>query len=103
MAFLRGWTPRERHAVLAAYLGWALDAFDFFLVPPQLTFAVSDTQYLITFAGLLGSTLAPLAVFQTVPVVTWLAPSAITYWNNYLTTLTDQFCQTFLDAPSFNN
>jgi hypothetical protein len=58
---------------------------------------------ILRFAGLLGSTLAPLAVFQTVPVVTWLAPSAITYWNNYLTTLTDQFCQTFLDAPSFNN
>jgi two-component system sensor histidine kinase KdpD len=28
-------------------------AFDFFIVPPRLTFAVSDTQYLLTFAGLL--------------------------------------------------
>ena len=27
-------------------------AFDFFLVPPLLTFAVGDTQYLITFAAL---------------------------------------------------
>lgn len=27
-------------------------AFDFFLVPPYLTFAVTDTQYLITFVGL---------------------------------------------------
>ena len=27
-------------------------AFDFFLVPPYMTFAVSDTQYLITFIGL---------------------------------------------------
>jgi len=27
-------------------------AFDFFLVPPYLTFAVSDTQYIITFVGL---------------------------------------------------
>jgi hypothetical protein len=25
------------------------------------------------------------------------------YWTNYLTTLTDQFRETFLDAPSFNN
>lgn len=32
MAILAGWTPRERHAVLAAYLGWALDAFDFFVL-----------------------------------------------------------------------
>jgi two-component system sensor histidine kinase KdpD len=29
-------------------------AFDFFCVPPHLTFAVADTQYLLTFAGLLG-------------------------------------------------
>ncbi len=26
-------------------------AFDFFFVPPYLTFAVADTQYLITFGG----------------------------------------------------
>lgn len=28
-------------------------AFDFFFVPPRITFVVADTQYLITFAGLL--------------------------------------------------
>ncbi|MCE9646177.1 MAG: sensor histidine kinase KdpD [Chloroflexi bacterium] len=28
-------------------------AYDFFLIPPYLTFAVSDTQYIITFAALL--------------------------------------------------
>ena len=28
-------------------------AFDFFFVPPVLTFVVSDTEYLLTFAGLL--------------------------------------------------
>jgi two-component system, OmpR family, sensor histidine kinase KdpD len=28
--------------------------FDFFFVPPRLTFAVSDTQYLLTFAVMLG-------------------------------------------------
>ncbi|HEY2836481.1 MAG TPA: MFS transporter [Rhizomicrobium sp.] len=38
MAFLTGWTPRERHAVLASYLGWALDAFDFFV----LVFVLKD-------------------------------------------------------------
>ena len=38
MAFLTGWTPRERHAVIAAFLGWALDAFDFFV----LVFVLSD-------------------------------------------------------------
>lgn len=42
-----GWGP----AVLGAALGVA--AFDFFLVPPYGSFAVGNTQYLLTFAGLL--------------------------------------------------
>lgn len=39
-------------AVLAAFLGVAL--FDFFFVPPYLSFAVADAQYLITFAVMLS-------------------------------------------------
>lgn len=39
-------------AVLAAFLSVAL--FDFFLVPPHLSFAVADVQYLITFAVMLA-------------------------------------------------
>ncbi len=38
-------------AVLAAFLGVAL--FDWFFVPPHFSFAVSDVQYLITFAVML--------------------------------------------------
>ncbi len=38
-------------AVLAAFVGVGL--FDFFFVPPRFTFAVSDAQYLITFAVML--------------------------------------------------
>jgi two-component system sensor histidine kinase KdpD len=38
-------------AVLAAFVNVA--AFDFFFVPPQGTFAVSDAQYLLTFAVML--------------------------------------------------
>lgn len=44
--------------------------FDFFFVPPYLTFAVSDTEYLITFATMLGvsiliSTLTSRLRYQT--------------------------------------
>ena len=51
----------RKPSMLAAVLSVA--AFDFFFVPPHLTFAVSDTQYLVTFAvmlvvSLLISTLA---------------------------------------------
>lgn len=39
-------------SALAAALSVA--AFDFFFVPPHLTFAVSDTQYVVTFGVMLG-------------------------------------------------
>ncbi len=39
-----------RPAILTAFL--SVLAFDFFFVPPHLTFAVSDTEYLLTFAAL---------------------------------------------------
>jgi two-component system sensor histidine kinase KdpD len=39
-----------RPALLTAFLG--VLAFDFFYIPPYLSFAVADTQYLITFAAL---------------------------------------------------
>jgi MFS transporter, SHS family, lactate transporter len=29
---LSGWTKEQRNVVVAAYLGWMLDAFDFFLM-----------------------------------------------------------------------
>jgi len=41
--------------LLAAFTG--VLAFDFFLVPPYLTFAVTDTQYFLTFIGLLAVSL----------------------------------------------
>ena len=38
IAALRGWTSEQKHVVAASYLGWTLDAFDFFL----LVFVVTD-------------------------------------------------------------
>jgi SHS family lactate transporter-like MFS transporter len=35
---LKGWTSGQKHAVAASYLGWTLDAFDFFL----LVFVLKD-------------------------------------------------------------
>ena len=55
-------------AVMAAFFGVAL--FDFFFVPPQLSLAVADAQYLVTFAvmlavGLITSHLAALLSERT--------------------------------------
>jgi len=46
----------RRPAVIASVLSVA--AFDFFFVPPRFTFAVSDTQYVVTFAVMLVAALA---------------------------------------------
>jgi two-component system sensor histidine kinase KdpD len=47
VAFRRGLRP----AIFTAIIG--VLAFDFFFVPPYLTFRVTDTEYLITFAGMI--------------------------------------------------
>jgi len=32
IAALSGWTSEQKHVVAASYLGWTLDAFDFFVM-----------------------------------------------------------------------
>lgn len=39
---LRGWTKAEKHAVVASYLGWTLDAFDYFLLVFVITNIAKD-------------------------------------------------------------
>lgn len=38
---LKGWTPVQKHVVAASYLGWSLDAFDFFL----MVFVIKDVAH----------------------------------------------------------
>ena len=61
---LSGWTSEQRHVVAACFLGWTLDAFDFFL----LVFVLKDiaqefnTQITeVTFAILLTLAMRPAA------------------------------------------
>jgi SHS family lactate transporter-like MFS transporter len=67
MAFLSGWTPRERHAVIASYLCWSLDAFDYFVLVFVLT-DVSQTFHVGITAVALALTLTlafrPLGAFM---------------------------------------
>lgn len=39
---LRGWTPAQKNVVVASFLGWTLDAFDFFLLVFVLTDVASE-------------------------------------------------------------
>jgi len=45
MAFsaMKGWTTQQKHVVAASYLGWTLDAFDYFLLVLVLTDIAKDS------------------------------------------------------------
>jgi SHS family lactate transporter-like MFS transporter len=52
---LKGWSSAQKHVVAAAYLGWTLDAFDFFL----LVFVIKDV------AGEFGTAVSSIALAVT--------------------------------------
>jgi SHS family lactate transporter-like MFS transporter len=63
---LKGWTPAQKSVVTASYLGWSLDAFDYFLlvfVIPDVAseFGVGRTQ--VTVATMLTLACRPLGAF----------------------------------------
>jgi MFS transporter, SHS family, lactate transporter len=66
IAALSGWTSEQKHVVAASFLGWALDAFDFFL----LVFVLKDIAAefhteieSVTFAILLTLAMRPVGAF----------------------------------------
>src|ERR1700735_5173066 len=66
IAALSGWTSDQKHVVAATFLGWTLDAFDFFL----LVFVLKDiaaefgTQITdVTFAILLTLAMRPIGAY----------------------------------------
>jgi SHS family lactate transporter-like MFS transporter len=63
---LSGWTSAQRHVVAASFLGWTLDAFDFFLlvfvlkdIAAEFNTDISD----VTFAILLTLAMRPIGAF----------------------------------------
>ena len=52
---LKGWSSAQKHVVAASYLGWTLDAFDFFL----LVFVIKDV------AGEFGAAVSSIALAVT--------------------------------------
>ena len=63
---LRGWTARQKHAVAASYLGWTLDAMDFFLlvfVFNEIAREFGTDRNTITWAVMLTLACRPLGAF----------------------------------------
>ncbi|HEU4618779.1 MAG TPA: MFS transporter [Gammaproteobacteria bacterium] len=54
---LKGWTPTQKHVVTAGFLGWMLDAFDFFLLVFVITDVAKEFGY--------GENVAPVALALT--------------------------------------
>jgi SHS family lactate transporter-like MFS transporter len=66
IAALSGWTSEQKHVVAASFLGWTLDAFDFFLMVFVLRDIATefDTQITnVTFAILLTLAMRPIGAF----------------------------------------
>jgi len=63
---LRGWTSRQKHVVAASYLGWTLDAMDFFLlvfVFNEIAAEFNVTRNTVTWAVMLTLCCRPLGAF----------------------------------------
>src|SRR5436309_608756 len=66
IAALSGWTSEQKHVVTASFLGWSLDAFDFFLMVFVLKDIAQDFNTEITdvtFAILLTLAMRPIGAF----------------------------------------
>src|ERR1700761_7668226 len=66
IAALSGWTSEQKHVVAASFLGWTLDAFDFFLMGFVLKDIAQEFHTDITavnFALLLTLAMRPVGAF----------------------------------------
>jgi MFS transporter, SHS family, lactate transporter len=68
MAFaaLKGWTTEQKHVVAASYLGWTLDAFDYFLLVLVLTDIAKEfdvSVVAVSFATFLTLLMRPIGAF----------------------------------------
>jgi MFS transporter, SHS family, lactate transporter len=95
IAALTGWTTDQRHVVIASFLGWTLDAFDFFL----MVFVLKDiaqefnTQISeVTFAILLTLAMRPIGAF--------LFGRAADRWGRRPTLMVDVTLYSFLELAS---
>jgi SHS family lactate transporter-like MFS transporter len=98
IAVLAGWTSEQRSVVIASFLGWTLDAFDFFL----LVFVIRDIAHEfgveiseVTFAILLTLAMRPIGAF--------LFGRAADRWGRRPTLMVDVLLYSFLEfASSFS-
>src|SRR5579862_5303828 len=95
IAALQGWTSEQKHVVAAAFLGWSLDAFDFFLlvfVLKDIAAEFSTDITAVTFAILLTLAMRPVGAF--------LFGRAADRWGRRPTLMVDVLLYAFIEFAS---
>src|ERR1700739_4898503 len=95
IAALSGWTSAQRHVVAASFLGWTLDAFDFFL----LVFVLQDIAAEFG-TGIPNVTSAIVLTLDTRPIGAFLFGRAADRWGRRPTLMVDILLYSILEFAS---
>jgi SHS family lactate transporter-like MFS transporter len=92
---LTGWTSEQRHVVAASFLGWTLDAFDFFL----LVFVIKDIAAEFN-TEIANVTFALLLTLAMRPVGAYLFGRAADRWGRRPTLIVDVLFYSVIEFAS---
>jgi SHS family lactate transporter-like MFS transporter len=95
IAALSGWTSEQRHVVAASFLGWSLDAFDFFLLVFVLKDIAQDFNTEIT-----DVTVAILLTLAMRPIGAFLFGRAADRWGRRPTLMVNVLLYSILEFAS---
>ncbi|HUD87356.1 MAG TPA: MFS transporter [Xanthobacteraceae bacterium] len=95
IAALTGWTSEQKHVVAASFLGWTLDAFDFFLLVFVLKDIAAEFNTQIT-----NVTLAILLTLAMRPIGAYLFGRAADRWGRRPTLMVDVLLYSFIELAS---
>ena len=95
IAALSGWSSEQRHVVAASFLGWTLDAFDFFI----LVFVLKDIA-LEFHTDVSDVTLAILLTLAVRPIGAFIFGRAADRWGRRPTLMVDVLLYSILEFAS---
>jgi MFS transporter, SHS family, lactate transporter len=95
IAALSGWTREQKHVVVASFLGWALDAFDFFL----LVFVLKDIAAEFN-TDISNVTLAILLTLAMRPIGAFVFGRAADRWGRRPTLMVNVLMYSVLEFAS---
>jgi MFS transporter, SHS family, lactate transporter len=95
IAALSGWTSEQKHVVAASFLGWSLDAFDFFL----LVFVLKDIAQEFG-TDISNVTLAILLTLAMRPIGAFIFGRAADRWGRRPTLIVDVLLYSILEFAS---